>query len=154
MQTGFVPRFTTSNGHTLFFLDGLWRDSPAVGLSDLLFYGDESGPLSDADEPLDGLLDTVEFVCRIDWMAGPRCGQSTTVPMTPAERMVSHGLHQLTGWTLARGIAPDCVTECLEYAINQGPALEGRRFLADDAVEQDIPDQQPNLAFRVEAHRV
>lgn len=151
MQTTTVPRFTTADGYTLYFLDTVWRDSLAAGLSDLLFSGDAAGPISDTDERLDGIRDTVAIVCRIDWIAGPRTGETLIVPMTPAERMISVGSQQFTGWMLARGIAPDWVTECLEYAINTGPDLSGFRVLVDPADECGDTGVTPNIGYRVDA---
>lgn len=147
-----IPRFTTSDGYTLFHLDGIWRDSLAANLADLTFDGDATGPVDDADDQLVGILDTVTVVCRIDWIDdGPRKGQTLSVPMTAVEGMVNIGTMQATGWTLARGIAPDWVTECLEYAISNGPDLHGRRFLPDTIdAEEPGSNAHPNLAYRVE----
>ncbi|MCW2240743.1 hypothetical protein [Azospirillum canadense] len=147
-----IPRFTTPDGWPLFHLDGVWRDSLAAGLCDLTFDGDDTGPVDHTDDKLVGKLDTIRVVCRIDWIAGPRKGETLSVPMTAVEGMVNIGSHLATGWTLARGIAPDRVTECIEYGINNGPDLDARRFLPDTIdAEQPRSDAQPNLTYRVEA---
>jgi len=146
-----VRRFITSDGYTFFHLDGVWRDSLAHSLADMAADGDEDGPVG-IDGPLWGTLDVVRPALRIEWLDGPRKGQVVEVPMKATPGLVDVGGRKVTGWQLASGIAPDWVTQALEYGLNEGPEFEGSRFLPDeigDETEIERTDSRPNLEFRV-----
>ncbi|MBB3267731.1 hypothetical protein FHW79_005396 [Azospirillum sp. OGB3] len=145
-----VRRFVTSDGFTCFHLDGVWRDSIMARLVDTSWDGGDCGPIGD-DGPLQGILDVVQPVLHVTWIDGPRQGQVANIPMIAVPRLVNIGDRWISGWRLVAGEAPSWVTEVLQYALNEGSALEGARFIADEIGDElDRGDDQPNLKFRID----